>query len=190
MHSSKEKELDEVLAFATDGTICRGSTLLDALGDEAPSLRCRGDDCCDNCRLRLGLEGSPLALKNSSRIVSMGRRKQDKQDMINCNLDITRYVLEALREANAETKFSISRLTLRNRFADGWDNGDCPSSSGPISVREWDRISPIRGICMQMFLRRQLLASTKTRIHGFLYLGIQGATHIDGGYRHDERPAV
>lgn len=158
MHSNQEKELDEVLAFATDGTICRGSTLLGALGDKAPSLQCGGVDCCDNCRLRLGLEGSPLALKNSSRTVSIGRRSQDKQDMINCNLDITRYVLETLREAKVTgTKTSVSRLTLRTRFVDGWDNGDCPSSSGSISAREWDRISPIRGICMSIFLRRQLL---------------------------------
>jgi len=158
IESMEENALDDVLAFASDGTVCRGSTLLGTLGDRAPKLRCGGAECCDNCRFRLGLEGSPLALKNSSRTISMGRGSRDNQDMINCTLDITQYVLEAFREANITgTKSSVGKRVLAASFEDIWDSRDCPSSAGSISAREWDRISPIRGISIKLFLRRQLL---------------------------------
>ena len=158
-HPNEEKALQEVLAFTSDGSTCRGSTLLAALGDNASLMRCGGKGCCDNCRFRLGLDSSPLALKHDSKSVSMGSGAQDTQNVENCYLDITRYVLEALREAKASTSRNgtTRKASLTRTFANVWDNNDCPTSSTSLSTSEWDRISPIRGICLTSFLRRHLL---------------------------------
>jgi hypothetical protein len=156
-HPNEENELEEVLRFATDGSTCRGSTLLGALGKNAPSWRCGGVECCDNCRFRLGLECSPLALKDDSRSVSMGLDTQATQKMMNCNLDVTSYVLETLQKAKVSTTRSkLAKNTLVNASANVWDGIDRPASSSLISGSEWDRISPIRGICLKSFFRCQL----------------------------------
>ena len=157
-HVKEERALNEVLAFVSNGSACRGSILLEALGDKAPSLRCGGAECCDNCRFRLGLDSSLKALKDDSKTVSMGSAGQDVHRVENCYLDITSYVLEALAEAKVTTgsRAAITKVTLNSAFANVWDNSDVPSSTRSLSTSEWDRISPIRGICLTTFLRRHL----------------------------------
>ena len=157
-HVKEERALNEVLAFVSNGSACRGSILLEALGDKAPSLRCGGAECCDNCRFRLGLDSSLMALKDDRKTVSMGSGGQDVQRVENCYLDITSYVLEALAEAKVTTgsRAAITKVTLNSAFANVWDNSDVPSSTRSLSSSEWDRISPIRGICLTTFLRRHL----------------------------------
>ena len=157
-HVNEERALNEVLAFVSNGSPCRGSILLEALGDRAPSLRCGGAECCDNCRIRWGFDSSPLALKGDRKTVSMGLAGQDVQRVENCYLDITSYVLEALAEAKVTTssRAAIKKAALNSAFASVWDNTDVPTSTRTLSASAWDRISPIRGICLTTFLRRHL----------------------------------
>lgn len=157
-HLNEERALNEVLAFVSNGSTCRGSVLLEALGDNAPSLRYGGAECCDNCRFRSGLDSSLMALKDDSKKVPMGSTNQDVQRVENCYLDITSYVLEALAEAKVTTssRAAITKVALNSAFANVWDNTDVPTPTRSLSTSEWDRISAIRGICLTTFLRRHL----------------------------------
>ena len=159
-HASTDNEptqvemlLADVLRYCSNGSSCRVSVLLGAIDKQNAPIHFGGEDCCDNCRSRLNLEGSPLSLKDENRSIALGSGRGGKQDVVLCNLDMTKYFLESLRSAQVDGKGDVKRHNFNVAFKDTWGQTDYPSVSGQVSVSAYARMSPLRCLSKSLVLR-------------------------------------